>query len=295
MTTSEADRDEPSEIGSAGKQSVVVDDGRTICYAEYGDPAGTPVVFLHGTPGSRVLGQLFDERAREYGIRLLAPDRPGYGRSSPQPGRVPAETTDDITTVMDDADVERASIVGFSSGARYAFALAAMNADRVADIHLVSGATPSSLQDEIPPIQRLLGTLARTTPRLLRALFRGQQWVAKRASPDVVLSQYTTDDAAPIPNDVAEVVRRDFVEAFVTSQSGAVSECRLFAGEWNVRCEEVEHTVRLWHGQRDTNVPVDAVRRVCEQLPNGQLTVLENQDHLGTLVRTRESILQSIT
>ncbi|MFC6730555.1 alpha/beta fold hydrolase, partial [Natronoarchaeum mannanilyticum] len=60
-------------------------DGRTIAYREYGDPDGAPVLFHHGTPGSRILPAAFHEIAREASIQLLAPDRPGQGRSDPAP------------------------------------------------------------------------------------------------------------------------------------------------------------------------------------------------------------------
>jgi pimeloyl-ACP methyl ester carboxylesterase len=54
--------------------------GRRIGCAEYGDPC-LPVLALHGTPGSRLMFALSDGAARERGLRLIAPDRPGYGLS----------------------------------------------------------------------------------------------------------------------------------------------------------------------------------------------------------------------
>src|SRR5215207_6096692 len=65
------------------------DGGRTIGYATWGDPEGTPVFFAHGTPGSRRAcfpnlddpGWLARRRLRFIGV-----DRPGYGYSDPRPG-----------------------------------------------------------------------------------------------------------------------------------------------------------------------------------------------------------------
>ena len=56
-------------------------DGRRVAYATYGDPEGRPVVFCHGTPGSRLLARLLDAPATRRGVRVLAPDRPGVGES----------------------------------------------------------------------------------------------------------------------------------------------------------------------------------------------------------------------
>lgn len=60
---------------------------RALSYAEYGDPGGAPVLFCHGTSGSHLLAEAFDDDAAEAGVRLIAPDRPRMGRSDPQANR----------------------------------------------------------------------------------------------------------------------------------------------------------------------------------------------------------------
>src|SRR5688500_4433105 len=82
-------------------------DGRTVGYAEYGDPDGVPLLFFHGTPGSRLQLRALDEPARRHHVRLLAPDRPGFGESSPQPGRTVGQYADDIRELADDLRLER--------------------------------------------------------------------------------------------------------------------------------------------------------------------------------------------
>ncbi|MFC6736107.1 alpha/beta fold hydrolase, partial [Halolamina salina] len=81
-------------------------ENRQLAYAEYGDPDGVPVLFLHGTPGSRRLGELFADDAEERGVRLLAPDRPGYGRSEPWLDRSVADAGTAVADLVDDAGVE---------------------------------------------------------------------------------------------------------------------------------------------------------------------------------------------
>ncbi|WP_137284106.1 alpha/beta fold hydrolase [Halorussus salinisoli] len=293
MTNALSERASGESSDDAGTRTVSVDEGRSVSYAEYGIPDGRPVVFLHGTPGSRVLGRLFDECARRNGTRLLAPDRPGYGKSSPWPDRTPTDTGEFVAAMLDDAGVSRARVVGFSGGGAFALALAATRGELVSEIDVVSGATPPSLSNDTPRVQRLLGLFARTTPRLLRGLFRGQTWLAERAPPSVVVSQYATEDGrAEIPDEVAELVKRDFVAGFERRRSGAVTELRLLAREWDFSLAEIDHPVRLWHGGRDANVPVDDARRVAERLPNGELTVFEDADHLTTLLRSRSRILE---
>jgi pimeloyl-ACP methyl ester carboxylesterase len=58
-------------------QTIKLNDGRTLGYAECGDPQGKPIIEFHGNPSSRLGGMLFDEAARKLGIRVIGIDRPG--------------------------------------------------------------------------------------------------------------------------------------------------------------------------------------------------------------------------
>jgi pimeloyl-ACP methyl ester carboxylesterase len=202
---------------------------RRVAYAEYGDPDGEAVVVLHGTPGSRLFGALFDDAARRGGVRVLAPDRPGYGRSSPWSDRRLTDTGAFVTSVLDDAGVDRADVVGFSGGGPHALAVAGSHGERVASVDVVSGATPPSLRDGTPTPRRLLGVAARRTPRLTGTLVRGRRWVAEWAGPSVVVSQYTNGEretGTPSASAAASSRRWPAVGA------GPLTESRLLAREW---------------------------------------------------------------
>ena len=62
-------------------QTIRLPDGRQLGYAEYGDPKGMPLLFFHGTPGSRLRLSHIDPLARDLGVRVVAPERPGFGLS----------------------------------------------------------------------------------------------------------------------------------------------------------------------------------------------------------------------
>lgn len=269
-----------------------LDDQRVVSYTEYGVSDGRPVVFLHGTPGSHLLGALFDDAARRNSVRLIAPDRPGYGRSTPWPGRTLRDTGRFVTAVLDHAGVASAGVVGFSGGGPHALALAATHGERVESVDIVAGATPPALEANPPTVRRVLATMAHRTPSLLGGLLRVQGWVARRASPSVVVSQYTTaEGAAELDDDIAELVRRDFVESVRGSQSGAVTEFRLLADAWDVSLKRIGHPVRLWHGETDTNVPVGAARDLADRLPDASMTTFRDADHLTSLLRSRSQVL----
>jgi len=272
--------------------TVSLPDDRTVAYTEYGSPDGTPVLFLHGTPGSRRLAELFDTTARSHGIRLLTLDRPGYGQSSPWPERTVRDTARIVSPVLDDADIDTAGVVAFSGGAPYAFASAATQSSRIDRLDVVAGATPPHVVGAQPPAQRLLGGMATTTPRLLRAAFRAHAWLARHRDPPFVVGQYTTGDAADVVSEsAAEVVHEDFLEAFANHRTGAVTEFRHAARDWNVAFDDIDVGVRLWHGTDDTNVPLAAVRRFETVLPNAELQVVPDAGHLRTVLRSVPEIV----
>ncbi|WP_242611621.1 alpha/beta fold hydrolase [Natrinema hispanicum] len=269
-----------------------LDGDRNLAYTEYGCSDGVPVVFLHGTPGSHRLGALFETVAREQGIRLLAFERPGYGYSTPWPSRSLRDAGTVVSTVLDDTNVERAGLVAFSGGGPHALATAVTQSDRVTRVDVVSGAVPPDVSEEQPATQRLLAGLATRTPTLLRGLFRGQAWLAARLDPSLVVSQYTAaGGAASIPDDAAAIVQADFVTAFARHRRGAVTDFRNTTSDWRVDLDDLETDVCFWHGENDTNVPIDGVRRLAAQLPTAQLRVLDDADHLQTLLQTVPEML----
>jgi pimeloyl-ACP methyl ester carboxylesterase len=106
-------------------------DGRTVGFATYGPDDGTPVVWCHGGPGSRLEPAGFEPFLGDLGLRLIGIDRPGYGMSSLRPGRSVADWVPDGLAVVDALGVDRFLAIGVSTGGAYALALASTAPDRV--------------------------------------------------------------------------------------------------------------------------------------------------------------------
>ncbi|EMA04701.1 alpha/beta fold hydrolase [Haloferax denitrificans] len=302
MATRDASLSDPREAAEAAEaKTLALDGGRRLAYAEYGDSDGIPVVFLHGAPGSRLLGSLFDPPAEERGIRVLAPDRPGYGRSSPRPTEESGEPSQRLTTpapadffdaLLDDIGAQSAGVVAFSGGSRDALAIAAARPDRVRYVSVVAGAVPPEARAETPRTQRLLSWLATNAPTLLGGLLRGQAWLAGRLDPSVVVAQYTAGDATgEIPDGVAAVVRDDFVAAVSRSRRGVLDDFRSAAAPWDISFDDIEADVSLWHGDADTNVPIAGARRLEPEVPAARLRALRGADHLRTLLWSVPGVL----
>ncbi|MFM2423212.1 MAG: hypothetical protein RL291_1742, partial [Pseudomonadota bacterium] len=119
-------------------QTFQLGDGRTLAYRIYGDPEGRPLMALHGAPATGYIYRIADGVARARGVKIIAPDRPGYGGSSPHPGRTLQTTTADHVALADHLKLDRFPVLGVSGGGPYSVALAAALGERVSSVALVS-------------------------------------------------------------------------------------------------------------------------------------------------------------
>ena len=123
-------------------ESIRLQDGRRLTYAEYGDPHGSPLFFLHGGNDSRLVGAIIDRSAFDLGIRIIAPDRPGYGRSDFQPGRTLLDWAADLAELAAALSIGRFAIAGHSGGGPHALAVAHALPERCAGVTLIASAGP---------------------------------------------------------------------------------------------------------------------------------------------------------
>src|SRR6202030_3637230 len=146
--------------------------GGHVAYDEYGDPRGVPVFFCHGWPSSRTMAELTDSAARELGVRIISPDRPGICDSTFQPNRKLIDWPETVQELADHLQLERFRILAISGGAPYAYATAWKIPERVCAVAIVSGAVPfADLSDHsgLLPLYRWMMWFYRNQPRFLRA------------------------------------------------------------------------------------------------------------------------------
>jgi len=99
-------------------------DGRELAYEVWGDPAGRPVFFQHGTGDSRLARHPDDTLTASLGVRLVTADRPGVGRSTPLPGRTLLDWVPDASAVVDALGIDTFAVAGWSGGGPHALAIA---------------------------------------------------------------------------------------------------------------------------------------------------------------------------
>ncbi|WP_114953117.1 alpha/beta fold hydrolase [Sphingosinicella terrae] len=118
------------------KRQVTLPNGTRLAYVELGDPAGPPLLLLHGyTDTSRVWTMLAPQLQRH---RILIPDQRGHGASdAPACCYALAHFVDDARLFLDAMGIERAAIAGHSLGSLVAMQLAADHPDRVDRLVLI--------------------------------------------------------------------------------------------------------------------------------------------------------------
>ncbi|KAJ9606569.1 hypothetical protein H2200_008577 [Cladophialophora chaetospira] len=121
--------------------------GRTIAFSEVGDPNGFVVLCCVGMGLTRYLTAFYDELARTLRLRLITPDRPGVGASSPLPESqcTPLNWVDDVAVICNSLEITRFSLLAHSAGAIYALATALKMPQYVRGrIHLLAPWIPPS-------------------------------------------------------------------------------------------------------------------------------------------------------
>lgn len=267
-------------------QMLRLPDGRAIGYAEYGDPDGLPVLALHGTPGSRFMFALTDEGARERGLRLIAPERRGYGLSDYRCVSTLSDLASDLEAVVDALGLDRFAIIGVSGGGPHAVAAAAVLGSRVRLLALISPVGPiADCGDSvrISPMHNLIfRKLARSTPAC-RAFFWSVRALVRRApgvARGILLRRVTPADRSVLqrPNVVGNL-QKAVGEGLRRGVDGAVQDLKLFGAPWQLSLPAVYVPAVLWQGSEDTIVPPEAAYYLARALPNCRLEVMEKAGH----------------
>jgi pimeloyl-ACP methyl ester carboxylesterase len=278
-------------------------DGRTLAYATYGDPQGKPVLHFHGTPSSRMEGNLplVDESATRLGIRLIVPDRPGMGLSDSRPGRTLLDWPDDVLELADALGLGRFAVVGLSGGGPYVAACAYQIPQRLTAAGIISGVSPLDVPHALQGMDRsdrqMFG-LAGRAPWLLRLVF----WYTARElrrNPDRALAQMAVELSAPdqavlAESDIKGAFVQTSLEAFRQGARGATWDCVLFARPWGFRPQDIRVPVYLWHGEVDTTCPISMGRYMAGAIPGCRAHFLPQEGHYSLIARHYEELLRAL-
>ena len=282
---------------------LMLPDGRRLTYREYGDPQGRPVIYHHGTPSSRLEPEAFGlpAVAAAHGIRLIAPDRPGIGRSDHQPDRSLLDWPEDLRCLADHLRLSRFAVLGYSGGVPFAAAAAALLPDRITSAALVACVAHLSptLTEGLHPNGLRWKELARTRPRTAQLVLTLAVRAPATLAPGLLLDRM----GAALP-EIDRVVlrstpmRRMFPaavrEAFHCGSRGPRVDQALMSGPWPFDPATIAVPVRLWQGTADTFGARPAMAsHLGRTIPQSDLH-MTGDGHLSILVNQRDAVFASL-
>jgi pimeloyl-ACP methyl ester carboxylesterase len=259
---------------------VILRSGRKLEVQEYGDRAGHPVLFFHGLVGSHHQASYVADQAAREGLRIIAPNRPGVGRSEFVARNTALDAVDDVEDLAATLELDEFSVIGISGGAPYALASLYRLARRIKTVTILSGMGPIQLPGALHGMdqrRRLFLEAGSRYPQLARQGFR----VAAdrfRADPDRFLHRLITtwsvpDQQAFQRKEVFDLFLKDLHEVFIdgTGAEGLARELTIYRNYgFSLRDLSPNPRVAFWHGLSDNIVPPMMAWKMVHALPNAE-------------------------
>jgi len=218
---------------------------------------GPVVVVFHGTPGSRLDARFCSAAAAEAGVeaRFVGFDRPGYGSAASQPGRSLTSVAEQAAAIVDD----QVRLLAISGGGPFALATAALVADRVPSVTIVSGVGPPACG---------LGALT---------VVQGKTEAEVEAWAEEIIS---AEQPAPTGVDVFDLFLASQAEG-TRSADGIVKDVLTLREPWTVDLGAVTAPVTLFHAVDDESCPIEGARCLAGALPRAELVEWRDGGHMA--------------
>lgn len=272
--------------------TVTVADGRKVAYAEWGDPSGTPMFLLHGTPGCRLNRPARAGLLGTSGLRLVTYDRPGYGASDRHRGRCVADCASDVAAVADALGIGRFAVAGGSGGGPHALAVGAGLGDRVTAVLCMVGLAPYPAdgldwtEGMDPENVKEFGWVLEGEDRLTVELEGEAANMRARVAEDParLLEGFElpeADLAIMRDDEVQSMWRASTEEMFANGVFGWVDDDLAFVTPWGFDVTDIAVPVEVRFGAQDVLVPASHGYWLAEHVPGATKAVETGQGHLG--------------
>jgi pimeloyl-ACP methyl ester carboxylesterase len=247
------------------------------------DGARLTVFWHHGTPNTGAPPEPLFPRAAELGIRWVSYDRPGYGGSSPQPGRDIASAALDTRFVADALGIDRFTVLGHSGGGPHALACAALLPDRVLAAASIAGMAPF----DATGFDWFAGMADAAT---LRAATRGRAALEHHvANADFDRDTFTPADHAALSGTwswFGGIVNA----ALSTGPGGLIDDQLAYVAPWGFSLTGITAPVLLVHGTSDRMVPASHSEWLAEVCPTAELHRHPGEGHISVLNHATEAL-----
>lgn len=263
------------------EHDVALDDGHTlhVYEADAADDGALPVFWLHGTPNiGPPPAPLFADAAR-LNLRWLGYDRPGYGGSTPRPGRDVASAACDVRAIADHLGIGRFAVIGHSGGGPHALACAALLPDRVAAAVSVAGLAPFGVKD----IDWFAGMHPSGVASLRAALAgRAAKEAFEAARPEFDPAMFTDADWAALAGPWGWF--ESVVEpAKAQGPGGLIADDLAYVAPWGFDSAAITRPVLLLHGADDRVVPASHSVWLARHCSTAELWLQSGDGHISVL------------
>jgi pimeloyl-ACP methyl ester carboxylesterase len=275
---------------------IKLSDKRRLAYAEYGELNGAPVFLFHGLPGSRLSWGLIPDNPFPPGLRIVAPDRPGYGQSDSKLHRTLLDWADDIKELADILGIEKFAVVGVSGGGPGALACAWKIPERLTSVGVVACPAPTNAPgvfEGMSNTNRFFMKLAWRLPwistlnvRLLASVIRrNPAWYINTMK----FKMHDVDKVILARPEIQGMLIKDFAEALRGGAQGMVSDMSANHGRpWGFPLDKIRIRVHFWFCELDLSIPPTMGRYLSNMVPNCEATLVPDAGHLWILVHLNE-------
>jgi pimeloyl-ACP methyl ester carboxylesterase len=277
-------------------ETITLRDGRTLAYTVLGaaDQRVKVAVYFHGAPTSRLDLVEADARFAEAGVRVVCPDRPGYGGSSPMPGRTMVDPVHDVVTLAERLGLDGFAAVGLSSGGPYALACAALLGERVGTAAVVAGVSDfgwggawHGYVEHECEMMRQPSEAAAVTFCEARFGADGMGFLGDDAP--------SRDAGATTSGSRRGGFFLSIVEAFRQGVGGYAQDVWVQGRRWPFDPATITAPVRIFHGDADPVVPLAHARHTASLVPGAHLEVWPGFTHSEACSRAPDVVVSLFT
>ncbi|KZB82282.1 alpha/beta fold hydrolase [Amycolatopsis regifaucium] len=256
---------------------VDLGDGATLHAYDTGG-TGSVVFWHHGTPNIGAPPAPLLAAAERLGLRWVSHDRPGYGGSTPRPGRTIASAASDVAKIADALEIENFAVFGHSGGGPHALACAALLPERVSAVVGVASMAPYDVEG----LDWFAGMGAAGVESLTAALAGRAEKADYEASAEYDAEMFTASDHAALKDDwawILEVVG----PAVEGGPGGLIDDDLAYVAPWGFQPSDVEAPVLLLHGGADRIAPLAHGEWLARQCPTAELRRFPEEGHVSVL------------
>lgn len=269
--------------------------GRCLGYHEFGDPRGSPVIYIHGSPDSGVTLSGFEGQvAKRLGVRLIGPDRPGVGRSTFRPDLTMSRYPPDVMQLIEFLGLKEYSLLGTSGGTGFTLACAQqLPRENMKGIGICAGIGPwgAGLDGQSEAMKASMNAWKEYRDDMMVYMESLFLEAAQDPDPAKMRAAWTKMLSEGFPEEDKELLSRHdafnsavavFRQFYCQGAAAHGKQMELITSPWDIDMDKIDYEgIKLWYGAEDQNTPPQMGRYLAERLPKAVYKEYSGKNHYG--------------